>query len=100
MPSKIRSATVSADATGRGRPGAHKHEGEHGSSRRLSSFIPNSCQGVKPGFHKAGRRNRMNATNPTVVIGIDVAKDTLEVATSTGEHWPCLLYTSPSPRDS
>jgi len=31
----------------------------------------------------------MNATNPTVVIGIDVAKDTLEVATSTGEHWPC-----------
>ena len=31
----------------------------------------------------------MNATNPTLVIGIDVAKDTLEVACSRGEHWSC-----------
>ena len=31
----------------------------------------------------------MNATIPMLVIGIDVAKDALEVASSSGEHWSC-----------
>jgi transposase len=58
---------------------------EHGSSRRLNAVIPNSCVGFKPALRKAGR-TRMPQR---ICVGIDVSKDTLDIASSEQEHWSC-----------
>ena len=56
VPKKRVSATVSAVVIDRHSPGS-KTVGEQGSSRRLISFIPNSCMGSKPASCKAGKRS-------------------------------------------
>lgn len=80
------SATVSNDVIDRPARGV-KTVGELGSSRRLNSFIPNSCVGLKPASRKDGKRSCMSEMN--LNIGIDVAKETLEICTSEGERWQC-----------
>ena len=60
--------------------------GEPGSSRRLNSFIPNSCEGSKPASRKAGKRTCMS---DALNVGIDVSKDALDISTSAGEAWRC-----------
>ena len=61
--------------------------GELGSSRLSSStHIPNSCVGSKPVSRKAGKGRRMSESNE-IVVGIDVSKERLDVASSIGEPW-------------
>jgi transposase len=79
------SATVSIDVIDRGTLGS-KSVKERGSSRRLISFIPNSCEGAKPVSRKAGKRSRMS---DLMNVGIDVSKDTLDVCTSANEVFQC-----------
>ena len=31
----------------------------------------------------------MSTSSPTLIVGIDIAKNTLEVATGEAEHWQC-----------
>lgn len=52
----------------------------------MISFIPNSCEGSKPVSRKAGKRSRMSEP---MNVGIDVAKDTLDVCTSANEAFRC-----------
>ena len=79
------SATVSIDVIDRGTLGS-KSVKERGSSRRLISFIPNSCEGAKPASRKAGKRSRMS---DLMNVGIDVSKDALDVCTSANEVFKC-----------
>ena len=85
MLNKGDSDRVSTDVIDRPALGKLKTVGEQGSSRRLSSFIPNSCLGLKPASHKAGRRKTMSETS--INVGIDVSKDSLDVALSSGERF-------------
>jgi transposase len=63
-----------------------KTVGEHGSSRRVFPNIPNSCLDEKSAFRKAGSRKTMSEP---IYVGIDVAKKTLDIGTSSGELWSC-----------
>lgn len=85
MRKKIVSATVSTAVIDRPPPGA-KTVDERGSSRRLISFIPNSCVGSKPASRKAGKGGRMSEK---ICVGIDVSKATLDIGTSQQECWTC-----------
>jgi transposase len=81
---KSMSDTVSTDAIDRLTRGL-KTVGEPGSSRRLNSFIPNSCVGFKPASRKVGKEHGMSAAT-VMNVGIDVSKDTLEVSTTGDER--------------
>ena len=63
-----------------------KPVGEQGSSRRLIPHIPNSCVDSKSASRKAGSRKGMSEK---IFVGIDVSKDRLDIATSSGERWYC-----------
>jgi transposase len=62
-----------------------KTVGEHGSSRRLVSNIPNSCVDLKSASRKAGSRKM----SEKIFVGIDVSKLQLDIATSAGRQWSC-----------
>lgn len=77
-----RFSTVVIDRPVRGR----KTVGKPGSSRRLIPNIPNSCADRQSGSCKAGSRKNMAEA---IFVGIDVSKERLDVAMSTGRVWSC-----------
>ena len=81
------SVTVSTGVTDRRTLGRNQTVGEQGSSRRLSSSIPNSCEGSKPAFCKVGKKRI--AMSDVLTIGVDVSKDALDICASSGEAWQC-----------